>query len=343
MKCVSCDCENLESAKFCRRCGAKLELSATVTQAASSVQCIACGFNNKALARFCAKCGTSMTGVASPLPVESRAVRTPTAPSLATPSSPPASAVSPQVPRGPEPAAARTAPATHYDRTAQQDIPALPQKIAPSRKGIYISIAIAVALVAIGGGSYFVIQQREEQKLALEKANEEKQRALAAAEQARKQAEEREAQLAQQKAEAEAKQKELDAQREAELRQREAEVRRQAADVQRRDAEAKRMEQEARDRQALAAAEARNRELARAQQEAIRRQSDELQRQRAAAAAQPPARTATRTAVELCANRRNFISRAICEGQECQKPEHREEARCRQIRESAERQRQSPN
>lgn len=283
MKCVSCNYENQEGAKFCRGCGVKLELSTIITQTASLVKCIACGSDNIASAKFCAKCGKKMTGEASPIAVESSAARTPAAPTLATPSNPPASAILPQAPREREPVAV--------------------QKVAPNRKRIYAYVAIAIALIAIGGGGYFVIQQREAQRLALE----EKQRALVAAEQARKQAEEQAAKLAQQKEEAEAKQRELEAQRrEAALKQREAELERQAAEVKRREAEAARMNQ------------------TRTQQEADRREADE-RRQRAAAAVQP----SRRTAMELCAARGNIISRGACQVLECLKPEHQQEALCR--------------
>lgn len=58
-------------------------------------------------------------------------------------------------------------------------------------------------------------------------------------------------------------------------------------------------------------------------------------------AAPPAAQPAMRTAKELCANRPNFISRGICENRECQKPEHQQEALCKQMKESEESRRQS--
>lgn len=332
MRCSNCGTENRDDAKFCKGCGASMVMAAPHEAPMSMVACPACGTSNRAGSKFCAKCGTSLGQPGDTLG--------------ATPSQPPASTAFPRASREPEPVVARPDAAAHPAWAGQPAIPRSAQKIAGSRKAIYISIAIAVALVAIGGGSYFVIQQREQQKLAqleqekkAQAEREAQQRALAAAEEARRQAEEQAAKLAQEKVEAEAKQKEMEAQRrEAEMKQREADVKRQAAEVQRREAEAKRMEQEARDRQALAAAEARNRELARAQQEAMRRAAEEQQR-RAAAAVQPPRRTAQ----ELCSNQRNFITRGICEARECQKPEHQNEARCRQIQESAARQRQQSN
>lgn len=135
MKCVSCNYENQEGAKFCRSCGAKLELSAIIKQTASLVKCISCGFDNIASAKFCAKCGKKVTGEASPIPVESSIDQTPAAPTFATPSNPPASAILHRAPREPEPAAVRTAPAARQDRIGQPDIPALPRKVAPNRKG----------------------------------------------------------------------------------------------------------------------------------------------------------------------------------------------------------------
>lgn len=303
MKCVSCNYQNQEGAKFCRSCGAKLELSAIIKQTASLVKCVSCGSDNVASAKFCAKCGKKMTAEASPIP-----------------------ATLPQAPREPEPVPVRTVPATHQGRTGQPDTPVSPQKVAPNRKGIYVSLAIAIALIAIGGGGYFVIQDREQQRLALEKANEEKQRALAAAEQARKQAEEQAAKLVQQKEEAEAKQKELEAQRrEAELKQREAEVKRQTADVKLRETEAKRMELEAKEREAAAA---------RARQKAT------------ASAPSPAPQTAPRantpqrvTVQQACANRGNVITRGICEVTECMKSANNSDPICVRGRETAEKNR----
>ena len=321
-RCPSCNTENRDDAKFCKGCGASIPIAAPQgdESPASVLACPACGHTIRPESKFCAKCGA--------------ALGKPVTATRATPPASPAPEVLPQTPRQPEPVAVRTAPVSHHDRIASSDIPVTQQKVARNRKWVYILLTIAIGLIAIGGGSYFVIQQREEQRLALERANEERQRALAAAEQARKLAEEQAAELARQKEEAENKQRELEAQRrEAEMRQREAELRRQAADVQRRETEARRLEQEARDRQALAAAEARNRELARLQQDAARRAAEE--RQRAATAVQPP----RLTVVQLCSNQRNIFSRSACEVRECRKPEHQNDLRCRQIREAAERQR----
>lgn len=98
------------------------------------------------------------------------------------------------------------------ERAARPAIPVSPTRVAPDRKGLYSLIAI-VALAIIGGGVYFVIQDREQQRLALEKSKlelenkartalEEKQRAAAAAEQARRQAEEQAAKIRQEKEQA---------------------------------------------------------------------------------------------------------------------------------------------
>lgn len=288
MKCVACNYENQEGAKFCRGCGAKLELSTTVAQDASLLKCIFCGSNNIASAKFCAKCGKKMTGEVSPSPVESSAARAPATPTFATPLNSPVSAISPQAPKEKEPMAV--------------------QKVAPNRKRIYAFLGIVIALIAIGGGGYLLIQQREEQRLALE----EKQRALAAAEQAQKEAE---AKLVQQKQEAEAKQKELENQRrEAELKQREAEVQRQAAEVKQQKAGAARMEQEAREREAAAT----------------------RARQKPTASAPSPAPQTSApqrvTVQQACARQGNFFTRAICEATECNKSANYNDPICVQQR-----------
>lgn len=323
MKCVSCNYENQEGAKFCRSCGAKLELSAIVKQTVSMAKCNSCGSNNVASAKFCAKCGKKMTAEASPIP-----------------------AVLPSAPRESEPAPVRTAPAAHQARTAKSDAPVSPPKVAPSRKGIYVSIAIVVALIAIGGGSYFVIQQREEQRLAqLEKEKkaqaerEAQQRALAAAEQARKQAEEQAAKLVQQKEEAEAKQKELEAQRrEAELNQREAEVKRQAADVKRRESEAKRVELEAQAKRMDLEAKEREAAAARARQKATA--SVPSPAPQAVPQTAPRVNTPQRVTVQqACANRGNVFARGICEATECMKSANYNDPICVRGRETAEKNR----
>ena len=46
------------------------------------------------------------------------------------------------------------------------------------------------------------------------------------------------------------------------------------------------------------------------------------------------ARPMRQTAQQLCANRSNLVTRAVCEAQQCAKPEHSEEAFCKQGREA---------
>ncbi len=50
----------------------------------------------------------------------------------------------------------------------------------------------------------------------------------------------------------------------------------------------------------------------------------------------PPAQPARQSAKELCANRSNIISQALCESRECLKPEHQAEAQCQRIKQSGE-------
>src|SRR6185503_3152562 len=51
MRCVNCESDNPEGAKFCNECGVPLPLT-----------CAACGTKNPTGAKFCHECGTSLTG-----------------------------------------------------------------------------------------------------------------------------------------------------------------------------------------------------------------------------------------------------------------------------------------
>ena len=56
MKCPKCQCDNREDAKFCERCGAKLEIT-----------CPVCGKTDSPGRRFCTGCGHDLTAPAPPL------------------------------------------------------------------------------------------------------------------------------------------------------------------------------------------------------------------------------------------------------------------------------------
>ena len=57
MRCVSCEAENPETAKFCSACGTALPIS-----------CTSCGQLNRAGSRFCNQCGTALAAKPTPPP-----------------------------------------------------------------------------------------------------------------------------------------------------------------------------------------------------------------------------------------------------------------------------------
>jgi len=57
MRCVSCEAENPETAKFCNACGTALP-----------IRCTSCGQLNRAGSRFCNQCGTALAAKPSTPP-----------------------------------------------------------------------------------------------------------------------------------------------------------------------------------------------------------------------------------------------------------------------------------
>ena len=198
-----------------------------------------------------------------------------------------------------------------------------PLQLMANRKWLLAASAAGLVLSLLVGSTYFMIKEREKLEQArfeLERRTrmqvEEKERATAAAEEARQRAEQETARLARQKQEAEARQRELEAQqRNAELK-REAETKRQTAEARLRQAEAKRAATEAKERQ-------------------LRSQ------QTVAAAATPAAQPRAgiqRTVQQACANRSAF-ARGFCEAAECMRPSNSNDPVCVQHREAAEKNR----
>jgi hypothetical protein len=198
-----------------------------------------------------------------------------------------------------------------------------PVQLTADRKWLFAASAAGLVLLLLGGGTYFMMKEREKLEharlLELEQRTrmqvEERERARAAAEEARQRAEET-ARLARQKQEAEARQRELEAQqRNAELKW-EAETKRQTAEARLRRAEAKRAETEAKERQ--------------------------LRSQQTVAAAAPPAaqpRAGIQRGVQqACANHGAF-ARGFCEAAQCMKPSNANDPVCVKLREDAEKNR----
>lgn len=92
MICQKCNVQNLDDAKFCESCGAKLE----APKPASSF-CTSCGKQLKPGARFCGSCGAAQDGSSAP-------AATPTAPQVPRPAQAPAPVPMPAPAPAPMPA-----------------------------------------------------------------------------------------------------------------------------------------------------------------------------------------------------------------------------------------------
>jgi ribosomal protein L40E len=323
--CAKCGAANPEAAKFCRGCGTPLPAAPPVIAAPAQFTCPTCSAVNPVGARFCKHCGGGLGQLAP-----SQAAPTPSAPVLA----PLVAAVS----ETPAPiaqtgtSAAAVADPVDFDLDAvsgsrpansqAQASPSLPSKV--SRKLILGIVGAVVAFSAMSGGGYYWYRADQQHKAA-------------EAESKRQEAEARH-QLEVQRA------AELDAARaraeQAERTAKEAELRAAQAAAEAAQAQARAAEQANREAQARAAQEraAREAQVRSAQDRANREAQARVQaeqdaaRARALASQRQPVQRYEQTPAAFCATKSNFISRAICEQRECQKPVYFNTGYCQAVR-----------
>ena len=292
------------SQNFCKSCGTKLK--ATLLP----IACPACGHTNRAASRFCAKCGDAFRGSAED--------------QLHFPAT--------VIPAGPE-ASTRALAHGDADKDHQWHGASSNERASgnPGRKGLATGAVTILVVLLVGGIGYWVwaakrdADARHHEEARLES---EKQRTL----------------------EEEAKRRDLERQR---LLKWEEDAREQAERI-RIEAENARANEDARvAAEAQTKTEAKSRAAApsrTALEEAKGAATEQVNRPAVQPEPQKPTepsrheafsdrattfpRPVRQTAQQLCANRSNLVTRVICEAQQCAKPEHSEEAFCKQGREA---------
>jgi ribosomal protein L40E len=314
--CAKCGAANPEAAKFCRGCGTELPAAPPVIAAPAQLTCPACNAANPMGARFCKHCGGTLE------PASNQGAPTPSLPVPA-----PVSAVSDaptpkaQIAAPTVPAAASVdfdldpIPTSHSANSPAEPPPSVPSKF--SRKLIIAIAGAVVAFSAMSGGGYYWYRADQQHK--------------AAEAEARHQLEvQRAAELDAARARAE----------QAERAAREAELRAAQAAAETAQAQARAAEQANREAQARAAQEraAREAQVRAAQDRSDREAQARIQaeqdaaRARALASQRQLAQRSEQTPATFCATKSNFISRAICEQRECQKPVYFNTGYCQAVR-----------
>ena len=68
MECPNCKAQLKDTAKFCGKCGTKIEQPAQDTGTSTGNKCIECGQPLKPNAKFCGKCGAQQEQASQPAP-----------------------------------------------------------------------------------------------------------------------------------------------------------------------------------------------------------------------------------------------------------------------------------
>ncbi|MCO5296829.1 MAG: zinc ribbon domain-containing protein [Fimbriimonadaceae bacterium] len=154
MTCAKCGAQNLENAKFCDRCGAKLETPPPPAPAPTEPAkrfCSACGTPLKPAAKFCGSCGAPQQGAAAP--------QEPARQTAAAPSPTPQAAPAPPAAAAPRPAPAfqTQAPPPSAYRPPAPAGPSHPPSARPKGKGCRTGCIVLVVLLALlAVGAYYV-------------------------------------------------------------------------------------------------------------------------------------------------------------------------------------------
>lgn len=148
MICQKCKAQNLDDAKFCESCGAKLE----PPKPAGSF-CTSCGKQLKPGARFCGSCGAAQDGSSAPVP-------TPASPKAPRPAQAPAPALMPAPAPAPMPAPMPSqAPVANplYHGGPQQSAGSYGPVQGVKRKSACSTtcIVLLVIVAALGFGGYY--------------------------------------------------------------------------------------------------------------------------------------------------------------------------------------------